>query len=243
MGAPAADAASGGETARIGARLKAVRRAQRRTLEEVAEASGLTKGFLSKIERDLASASVAALLRICAALGIPLASLFENDGAGEVVRSGQYPRIDFGGQDLDEYQLTPFAERRVQVLRSDIRPGGGSGPEAYALPADVEFAYVITGRLAVGFADRTVELGPGDAFTFDASVSHTFRAEATDEITTVLWVLCPALAEAGPAPDAAATPTTPAGASGGSGASGPSAGRPAAAAAPSSRAAYAARIK
>jgi transcriptional regulator with XRE-family HTH domain len=195
MGAAVAGLPDDGETPRIGARLKAVRRAQRRTLEEVAEASGLTKGFLSKIERDLASASVAALLRICGTLGIPLGSLFENDSTGEVVRDGQYPRIDFGGQDLDEYQLTPFAERREQVLRSDIRPGGGSGPEAYALPAEVEFAYVIIGRLAVGFADRTVELGPGDAFTFDAAVTHTFRAEASDEVTTVLWVLCPALAE------------------------------------------------
>ncbi len=221
MGAAVAGLPDDGETARIGAKLKAVRRAQRRTLEEVAEASGLTKGFLSKIERDLASASVAALLRICATLGIPLASLFENDSTGEVVRAGQYPRIDFGGQDLDEYQLTPFAERRVQVLRSDIRPGGGSGPEAYALPAEVEFAYVITGRLAVGFADRTVELGPGDAFTFDATVTHTFRAEASDEVTTVLWVLCPALAEAAPGGDATS---------------------PAPAASPS-RAAYAARIK
>jgi len=221
MGAAVAGLPTDGETARIGAKLKAVRRAQRRTLEEVAEASGLTKGFLSKIERDLASASVAALLRICATLGIPLASLFETDSTGEVVRAGQYPRIDFGGQDLDEFQLTPFAERRVQVLRSDIRPGGGSGPEAYALPAEVEFAYVISGRLAVGFADRTVDLGPGDAFTFDGSVTHTFRAEAADEVTTVLWVLCPALAEAAPSGD----------------------GTPPAPAAGTSRAAYAARIK
>lgn len=188
-----------GETARIGARLKAVRRSQRRTLEDVAESSGLTKGFLSKIERDLAAASVAALLRICTTLGIPLASLFESDSTGEVVRAGQYPRIDFGGQDLEEYQLTPFAEQRIQVLRSDIRPGGGSGAEGYTLPAEVEFVYVITGRVAIGFADRTIELGPGDAFTFDPGVTHTFRAEATDEVTTVLWMLCPALAAGNPA--------------------------------------------
>lgn len=231
-GAVATEPAPNEETARIGAKLKAIRRAQRRTLEEVAEASGLTKGFLSKIERDLASASVAALLRICATLGIPLSSLFESDSTGEVVRAGQYPRIDFGGQDLEEYQLTPFAERRVQVLRSDIRPGGGSGPEAYSLPAEVEFAYVVTGRLAIGFADRTVELGPGDAFTFDATVNHTFRAEAVDELTTVLWVLCPALA------DPAAPVDEPTGAAAGATANGavPPPAHP-------SRAAYAARIK
>ncbi len=130
-------------------------------------------------------------------LGVPLSSLFEGEATGEVVRNGQYPRIDFGGQDLDEYQLTPFAERRVQAMRSDIRPGGGSGSEGYSLPAEVEFVYVVTGRLALGFADRTVELGPGDAFTFDPGVTHTFRAEATDQVTTVLWVLCPALAGEG----------------------------------------------
>src|SRR6476661_1244837 len=125
MGAAVAGLPTDGETARIGAKLKAVRRAQRRTLEEVAETSGLTKGFLSKIERDLASASVAALLRICAALDVPLASLFANDSAGEVVRRGHYPPIDFGGQDLSEYLLTPPAERRVQVIDSEILAGGG----------------------------------------------------------------------------------------------------------------------
>jgi transcriptional regulator with XRE-family HTH domain len=186
------------DTAKIGQRLKAVRRAQRRTLEEVAEASGLTKGFLSKIERDLASASVAALLRICATLNVPFASLFENDSTGEVVRSGSYPRIDFGGQDLAEYLLTPPAERRVQVILSQVQPGGGSGNEGYSLPAEVEFVYVVSGALDLGFAERTIRLGAGDAFTFDPTTPHTFRSADPDAPTTVMWVLCPALAAADP---------------------------------------------
>jgi len=110
------------DTAKIGERLKAVRRARRLTLEDVAEASDITKGFLSKIERGLASASVAALLRICAALDVPLATLFASDSAGEVVRRGHYPSIDFGGQDLSEYLLTPPAERRLQVSIRRSRP-------------------------------------------------------------------------------------------------------------------------
>lgn len=181
------------DTAKIGERLKAVRRARRLTLEDVAEASGITKGFLSKIERDLASASVAALLRICAALDVPLASLFANDSAGEVVRRGHYPPIDFGGQDLSEYLLTPPAERRVQVIYSEILAGGGSGNEGYSLPAEVEFVYVVGGQLELGFAERTVQLGTGDAYTFDPGLSHTFRAADPDQPTTVLWVICPGL--------------------------------------------------
>ena len=185
------------DTAKIGERLKAVRRARRLTLEDVAEASGITKGFLSKIERGLASASVAALLRICAALDVPLASLFANDSAGEVVRRGHYPSIDFGGQDLSEYLLTPPAERRLQVIYSEIRPGGGSGDEGYSLPAEVEFLFVIKGQLELGFADRTIQLGAGDAYTFDPGLSHTFRAADPDQPTTVLWVICPGLTTTG----------------------------------------------
>ena len=55
---------------RVGARLRAARLAQRRTVAEVAEAAGLTEGFLSRLERDRATASVAALVRLCAALDL-----------------------------------------------------------------------------------------------------------------------------------------------------------------------------
>ena len=57
--------------------------------------------------------------------------------------------------------------------------------------------YVVSGLLDLGFADDTIRLGPGDAFTFDPALSHTFRAESADEPTTVMWVFCPALAGAG----------------------------------------------
>lgn len=177
----------------IGQRLKANRKAQRRTLNEVAQASGVTRGYLSKIERDLASASVAALLRICSALDISLSALFENNSTGRIVRRDNYPSINFGGHDLAEYLLTAPTERRVQVLLSEIRPGGGSGNEPYSLPAEVEFVYVLSGELELGFPDQTVRLCPGDAFTFDAATAHTFRAHSLDQLTSVLWVICPAL--------------------------------------------------
>ena len=62
---------------RIGAQLKAARLAARKTMAEVAEQTGLTKGFVSKLERDLANVSVASLIRLCEALDISVGSLFE----------------------------------------------------------------------------------------------------------------------------------------------------------------------
>ncbi len=119
---------------RIGAQLRAARLAARMSMAEVAEQAGLTKGFVSKLERDLANVSVASLIRLCDALGISVGSLFQAP-KGEVVRRDARPRINFGGRKMTEYLLTPSGEKRVQTILSDIEPGGGSGAEPYRLPA------------------------------------------------------------------------------------------------------------
>jgi len=181
---------------RIGAQLRAVRLASRRSMAEVAVQSGLTKGFLSKLERDLTSVSVASLIRLCAALGISVGSLFQA-AKGELVRRGEYPAINFGGHGIREYLLTPAGEKRVQALLSDIEPGGGSGNEPYSLPTDVEFAFVLTGQLRVVVAGDAITLDAGDAFTFGSRAAHTFQVPPSAGPTQVLWVFSPALPDHG----------------------------------------------
>jgi transcriptional regulator with XRE-family HTH domain len=180
---------------RIGAHLKAARLAARMSMAEVAEQAGLTKGFVSKLERDLANVSVASLIRLCDALGISVGSLFAAS-AGEVIRHGAYPPINFGGRKMTEYLLTPSGEKRVQAILSDIEPGGGSGADPYALPADVEFAFVLSGQLQVTVAGEHITLEQGDAFTFPADTQHTFRVAPQAGRTKVLWVVSPALPDA-----------------------------------------------
>ena len=184
--------AGSGDNARIGAQLKAARLARRKTLAEIALESGLTKGFVSKLERDQATASVASLMRLCEALAIPVGSLF-HASTGEIVRRNDYPPINFGGVGIAEYLLTPHGERRVQAILSEIAPGGGSGDELYALPADVEFVYVIEGRLEVTLRAKQIVLEAGDAFTFPPRNEHCFRSAADVGTTRVLWVFAPAL--------------------------------------------------
>lgn len=202
-GDPADDGpAAGPDGVRIGAQLRAARQAARKTIAEVADEAGLTKGFVSKLERDLANVSVASLMRLCDALGVPIGSMFQA-AKGEIVRNGEYPPIDFGGTGLREYLLTPSGEKRVQVILSDIQPGGGSGNEPYSLPADVEFAFVLAGRLHITVAGESATLDQGDAFTFPADAPHSFRSVQAAGRTQVLWLVSPALPDAGwqrPAP-------------------------------------------
>jgi transcriptional regulator with XRE-family HTH domain len=181
----------------IGAQLKAARLAARKTMAEVAEQSGLTKGFVSKLERDLTNVSVASLIRLCEALDVSVGSLFEAS-IGEVVRRGDRPPINFGGRRMAEYLLTPSGEKRVQAILSDIEPGGGSGDEPYSLPADVEFVFVLVGQLQITVAGEQITLEQGDAFTFPPSTLHTFRVAALAGRAQVLWVFSPALPDTGP---------------------------------------------
>jgi transcriptional regulator with XRE-family HTH domain len=179
-------------TVLIGSRLRAARMSRRKTLTEVALASGLTKSFVSKLERDQANASVASLIRLCQVLEISVSSLFEAH-TGELVRSGEYPPINFGGEGLTEFLLTPEGEQRLQAILSEIEPGGGSGEELYALPADVELVLVLGGRLAIQLEDNELTLEQGDALTFSAQTRHAFRNPDSDTSTRVLWVFTPSL--------------------------------------------------
>lgn len=175
----------------VGEQLRAARMARRMTLADVAEDAGMTKGFLSKLERNQATASVASLMRLCETLEVSIGELFEAP-QGAVVRRDAYPPINFGGVDMREFLLTPAGERRLQAILSRIEPGGGSGPETYSIPAEVEFVYVVSGQLAVRLNEEETVLGPGDAMTFPQA-PHAFRSVAADTVTEVLWVFAPAL--------------------------------------------------
>ena len=160
------------------------------------DASGLTKSHLSKVERGVSTPSVAALLRIAAALGIPLGNLFGNDATRHVVKADRYPRIEFGGSDLAEFLLTPSTEQRIQAILSRIEPGGGSGSEPYQLPGDVEFMFVVQGVVVLEFGDGELVLDAGDAVTFEPSTHRSFRVPEDGTAATVLWVIAPALPRA-----------------------------------------------
>jgi transcriptional regulator with XRE-family HTH domain len=188
--APVSD---GANEPRIGERLRKARKAQRLTLDQLSVASGLTKGFLSRLERDQSTASVGALIRLCNALNIPIGALFDESPADQVVKADSYPRVNFGGSDLTEFLLTPPHEHRIQAIISEISPKGGSGSEMYSLPADVEWVFVLEGRLHIEWPDREVILEPGDAMTLDPTEAHRFTGVAEDEQTKVLWVISPAL--------------------------------------------------
>ena len=171
----------------VGARLRAARQAAGLTLAAVAAQAGLTKGFLSRLERDEVSPSVASLVTVCGVLGIGVGQLFEPP-ATSLVRAAEAPPINFGGQGVREVLLTAGAQRDLHVIRSVIQPGGRGGEELYSLACDVEVVHVLRGRLRLLLPGEVVELEAGDAFTMPGATPHTWLnpSAATCEVLRVL---------------------------------------------------------
>jgi transcriptional regulator with XRE-family HTH domain len=175
---------------RVGARLRALRRERGLTIEQVATATGLTKGFISQLERDTTTPSLSSLARICDALGVRMGDIFEETAPDLVrlIRKTERRAVEWNP---NHFLLSPPSERRLQAIESHIPAGSGAGDEAYSFPGDVEFVYVLTGALELRVGEDVYRLEPGDALTYPLREPHTWRNPSTEEAATVLWVAVP----------------------------------------------------
>jgi transcriptional regulator with XRE-family HTH domain len=157
--------------------LRAVRRQRGLTLESLAEQTGLTKSYLSKIERRQSTPSIAVALKVARALDADVAQLFSDQAADEKItvdRAG-----DRRGARGERYvalaptvlgkSMSPFVVRPTRKAADDPRP----------VHIGQEFVFVHAGSVELDYGDQTVTLGAGDSAYFDASVSHNFRSVGT----------------------------------------------------------------
>src|SRR3954464_13379461 len=176
---------------RVGARLRAQRVERGLTISEVAERAGLTAGFISQLERDLTSASLSSLYRICAVLELRVGHLVDDVPAGRVIRREEQSRRSLALGQAEHLLLSSGDERRFHVTESHIPPGASAGDELYTLPADVELVYVLSGSLELQLGDATHELEQGDTLTYSPRDPHTWRNPSESDEAVVLWTSLP----------------------------------------------------
>lgn len=174
----------------LGARLRAQRIARSMTIAQLAEAAGLTKGFVSRLERDQSSVSIAALLRICDVLHTSIGSLFEAPST-LLVRADEAPTVAFGNG-LRRLVYTPSDVHELQVIRMQLDPGVSAGQEAYALHGGMQFLQVLRGTLEFRLESESLRLGAGDSLTFPGNRLHTYRNASRRQPCEMLMVFAPA---------------------------------------------------
>jgi transcriptional regulator with XRE-family HTH domain len=157
----------------IGASLRNARRQRGMTLREVAGRAGVTESFLSQVERDIASPSIATLRRIAVALGTSIGVLLDEAGPhGQLVRAGERRVVTYPGLMARDEFLTDGSDGRLQVILSVVEAGGGTGPEAYSHESDEECLIVLEGSLDLWVGAEQHHLETGDAIRYSSRKPH-----------------------------------------------------------------------
>lgn len=161
------------------------------TLREVAERAGVTESFLSQVERDVASPSIATLRRITVALGESIGDLLEAAGPhGQLVRAADRRVVSYSWLAARDEFLTDGSNGKLQVILSVIEAGGGTGAEAYAHESDEECLIVLEGSLELWVGDESYRLEEGDAIRYSSRVPHRNRNPGPGQ-ARVMFVLTP----------------------------------------------------
>ena len=174
----------------LGERLRAARKARSLSIEQVANVAGITKSFLSRLERDAVAASVATLLRVCNAIGIRPGSLFDPP-ATNLVRASEGTPISLGGQGMSEFLISGSSNEHMMALLSVIEPNGGSGSEPYTLNAASDLVHIKEGELIIVVDNVSHHLYAGDTFTFPPSLSHMWVNPSAKKKTVAIWIIVP----------------------------------------------------
>jgi transcriptional regulator with XRE-family HTH domain len=170
-----------------------MRKERRLTIESLSEASGLSVGMLSQLERGLTTPSVRSLRVLGAALGVPISWFFnpahadDPVEAGYIVRRGSRGAITLTPSGIHKELLTPAQPGLIELYELSVKPGGTSGPEFYSHRGE-KAGVVISGTLELWLDNRPYTLNEGDSFRFPSSLAHRFENRSAGS-ARVIWVV------------------------------------------------------
>lgn len=158
------------------------------SLSELATAAGVAKSTLSQLEAGKANPSIETLWAIAKALGVPFGRLIEPPTPDvRVIRPGEGVQVQSEASPyVAELLLTASRRGSFELYRLEAHPGPSRAAEPHTRGV-VEHVLVLHGRMRVGPADHTVELGPGELASFPGDTPH--RYETLEAGTQALLVM------------------------------------------------------
>lgn len=182
----------------IGARVRDERQGRGWTLDQLAEAAGVSRRMLVNVEQGAANPSVGTLLRLSDALGVGLPALVEppqpeplqvtRAGEGAALwtsRAGGRGVLVAGTEPPDVLELWDWTLAAGDRHESDAHTHGTR-----------ELIQVQAGALVVEVAGESVRLRRGDALSFAGDVPHAYANESGKPARFTLAVFEPGVGAA-----------------------------------------------
>ena len=172
----------------LGEKLKDLRLFCNLTQEELADRCELTKGYISQLENDLTSPSIATLIDILSALGTNLKDFFADDEEEKVV----FKKNEFIEKVSDGYKLlwvVPNAQKNaMEPIKLELKEGHASEKD---IPHDgEEFGYVLKGKIKVHVGKKATVAQAGESFYYRADKMH-FLENVGKGDAEIIWLSCP----------------------------------------------------
>ncbi len=176
---------------KIGHKLKRLRIVNSFTQEELASRTDLSKGFISQIENDTASPSIATLEDILEVLGTTPTEFFCDIDNHEKVVYTKSDRV-LTPNSNDKYQvelLIPGSgKRKMDPVLVTIEPNEESFTDH--VHEGEELGILLKGKVDLKLEDETYSLRQGDCFYFSANKKHSI-INTGKQTAKILWVVTP----------------------------------------------------
>ena len=174
----------------IGEKIKQLRIRTNLTQEELANRCDLSKGFISQVERDLTSPSIATLMDILESLGTNLTEFFQEPISENVLYD---PEDAYTSEDTElGYRIAwvvPNAQKnQMEPILLTLRGSGRTGE--YAPHAGDVFGYVTEGAVTLHVGRRKWTARKGECFYYTAGEAYHIENHTQFE-AAVLWVTAP----------------------------------------------------
>lgn len=156
----------------------------RMTVDELADAAGVSGGLISQLERGIGNPSFNTLMRLSRALGLPIAAFFQGATSYDperiiVRREERHTLVMESG--LEQELLTPEGSPKLGIVRT-IVPAGYSSEDTPMSHVGEESFLVEHGRLAVSLDGHWYAIEEGDSITFDSSVPHAYANHTEEDV-------------------------------------------------------------
>ncbi len=180
--------------AAIGETVRSIRRERALTLEQLAEAAGLSVGVVSQLERGKGNPSFATLVQLAHGLDVPVGRLLLHidDDESPIVRKAERRRVDGHGLATAKatYELlTPDLSGALEATWVMSEPGHDTSETPFTHNGE-EFGIVISGSLDVFVDGVRHHLEAGDSIRYSSTIPHWY-VNSGDEPANCVWVSTP----------------------------------------------------
>jgi transcriptional regulator with XRE-family HTH domain len=175
----------------IGQKVRSFRQKLNLTIPQLAEITGLSRGFISQVENDKASLSIDSLQKIAIGLKQPVRSFLEDPPfPPELIKKDARHRIKLGENEPEvEILSAPFG-RQLQITMVEI-PVGYQAGDCHHTHDGEEWILVIAGKVKVSQGEFSAVLEEGDSIHWDGSYPHLCQNASPDTPTKLIVALTP----------------------------------------------------